>query len=176
MTNTSQIQEFFTPIPASTVAMYYGFRTVILLVGLACIWMGYRLFVENIQQGGASVSGEIESPEGTKGKIHVGRGGPGVCFALFGAGIIIANLFFAPEIDDELEYTRTRIIDYQTTDPNAASNHQDAHETESQPVTIAGEPTASDTSATQKPPKIQQTETYKRHKNLNVEEDEMIYE
>ena len=69
-------------------------RVVFSAIGLASIYMGYRLFMADKLRGGAQLDGDIEQRAGAAGsgkvKISVGRGGPGLLFALFGMSIALA--------------------------------------------------------------------------------------
>jgi len=69
-------------------------RVVFSAIGLASIYMGYRLFMADKLRGGAQVDGDFESRTESAGsgnlKISLGRGGPGLLFALFGMAIALA--------------------------------------------------------------------------------------
>ncbi|WP_462151456.1 hypothetical protein [Pseudoalteromonas xiamenensis] len=70
---------------AMAAKMAYG------LIGLVCIWMGYRLFVLGVYRGGAEVrAGNNDKSGGLS--FSISRGGPGLDFALFGACVVLYSI------------------------------------------------------------------------------------
>src|SRR5262245_25097049 len=69
-------------------------RLVIALSGALAIWLGYRLFLNMpLAERG---SGKLQLPGGIS--IFISRVGPGVFFALFGAGVLAYGLHQAVQI------------------------------------------------------------------------------
>jgi len=71
-------------------------KGVYALVGLACVWMGYNLFIRGIFEGGTGFQAQAGSEEtDTKwyANLALDRGGPGLVFALFGAVVILGSIF-----------------------------------------------------------------------------------
>jgi hypothetical protein len=64
-------------------------RTLVVLIGGLCAYLGYRLFLHIPHQRDSE--GKINLPGGIS--IFVTRVGPGVFFALFGAGIVAFSLY-----------------------------------------------------------------------------------
>ncbi|MDA4132860.1 MAG: hypothetical protein OK454_07025, partial [Thaumarchaeota archaeon] len=81
-------------------------KAVVIITGLSCIWMGYRLFMARVLKGGAEVRADAsldddQRTRGASGKnkgarmragFSMSRGGPGLVFALFGAGIVVVGI------------------------------------------------------------------------------------
>jgi hypothetical protein len=59
----------------------------IVLAGTACVFLGYRLFVKGVFEGGGSIRAT-----GWKATFAMNKGGPGLIFALFGAVIVLAGV------------------------------------------------------------------------------------
>jgi hypothetical protein len=75
-------------------------KSVAFFVGLACIWMGYRLFAKGVFEGGAGIKLDGEAADGVTGGqiktvLSMERGGPGLAFALFGM-VIVAIAMLRP--------------------------------------------------------------------------------
>jgi hypothetical protein len=69
-------------------------RLVIALSGALAIWLGYRLFLNMpLTERG---TGKLQLPGGIS--IFISRGGPGVFFVLFGAGVLAYGLHQAVQI------------------------------------------------------------------------------
>jgi hypothetical protein len=70
-------------------------RLVIALSGALAIWLGYRLFLNMpLAEKG---TGKLQLPGGIS--IFISRVGPGVFFALFGAGVLAYGLHQAVRIE-----------------------------------------------------------------------------
>ncbi|WPB82596.1 hypothetical protein KYC5002_26210 [Archangium violaceum] len=93
-------------------------KAVTILTGLACIGMGYRLFMAGVFKGGAEIDANVgrdvsgsgapgSNAHGSKDKwglgVRMARGGPGLVFALFGAAIVIVGV----TRDSWVRYERT---------------------------------------------------------------------
>lgn len=63
------------------------FRLAVLLTGLVCILLGFRLFVRGL--GGDPSDASFEAGGA---KLSLRNAAPGTCFALFGAGLVVAML------------------------------------------------------------------------------------
>lgn len=61
------------------------FRLAVILTGLACILLGFRLFVHGL--GGDPSDASFEA---AGAKLSLKSAAPGTCFALFGAGLVVA--------------------------------------------------------------------------------------
>jgi hypothetical protein len=61
-------------------------KAALSLMSLSFGWMGYRLFMNDKLKGGATfeANGDAIGTGGGKGAVKIGRGGPGLLFALFG--------------------------------------------------------------------------------------------
>jgi hypothetical protein len=70
-------------------------RLVIALAGTLAIWLGYRLFIN--MPLGEKGTGKLQLPGGIS--IFLSRVGPGVFFALFGAGVLAYGLHQAVRIE-----------------------------------------------------------------------------
>jgi hypothetical protein len=70
-------------------------RLVIALSGALAIWLGYRLFLT--MPLGEKGTGKLQLPGGIS--IFISRVGPGVFFALFGAGVLAYGLHQAVRIE-----------------------------------------------------------------------------
>lgn len=68
--------------------MLVSYKIVVLLIGLAFAYMGYRLFLADKIAG----SGDLTGSAGEYA-ITLKGGAPGVFFSLFGAAIIAVSLF-----------------------------------------------------------------------------------
>jgi hypothetical protein len=64
----------------------------IIVCGLACIWMGYRLFLAGIQKGGAKIAAASSRARSGRLSFTMGKGGPGLVFALYGAVIVVVGI------------------------------------------------------------------------------------
>ena len=70
-------------------------RLVIALAGALAIWLGYRLFLSMpLAEKG---TGKLQLPGGIS--IFISRVGPGVFFALFGAGVLAYGLHQAVSVE-----------------------------------------------------------------------------
>jgi hypothetical protein len=78
------MSEFHITILAMTV-----YKVLTLLVGLASLYFGYRLFLAGVHKSG----GDIETNLGEQRSLTLKRGAPGTFFALFGTIIISIGLF-----------------------------------------------------------------------------------
>lgn len=69
-----------------------------MFLGVVCTFMGFWLFIKGVQKGGAAVSASYSSDAGAKkgakrsGAFSIGRGGPGLVFALFGAIVTVTGI------------------------------------------------------------------------------------
>lgn len=105
------------------------FKTVAVLVGGACVWMGFTLFKLGIQEGGAGVETEVSSTNSSRsrgsenspdssmsaerrGRFALDRGGPGLVFALFGAVVIVAGIFkpVSVEVKEDGQPSQTSLL------------------------------------------------------------------
>jgi hypothetical protein len=84
-------------------------RVVVLVVGLAFAYMGFRLFMSGLQ----NPSGDIEI-EGGRFKVKVIRAAPGIFFALIGGAIVV--------------YQVTRVLQYSSLGTQAQPVDQSAPE------------------------------------------------
>jgi len=71
-------------------------RSLIILTGAMCIFLGYRLFHTNIQSSDASENNTSLDASFGKNKLSLKNAAPGTCFAAFGAFLIITMLFASP--------------------------------------------------------------------------------
>jgi hypothetical protein len=71
----------------------YILRITVTIAGIVFAYLGYRLFVLGV----LSPSGDVEAIWGNN-KLLLKRASPGIFFALLGAIIIIAALFYHPSI------------------------------------------------------------------------------
>jgi len=71
----------------------------VILVGMASVYLGYRLFIEMPKR--REGEGKLDLPGGVS--IILSRIGPGIFFALFGAGMIIYSINKPIEITDYAE-------------------------------------------------------------------------
>jgi hypothetical protein len=79
-----------------TVVTHGAVKITMILTGLACVYMGYKLFSLGVLSGGASFKFE-----GWSTKVALGKAAPGALFALFGAGIVTAAILHRGEVSSE---------------------------------------------------------------------------
>lgn len=70
----------------TAVTTIYLFKALVILVGLALVFMGYRLFIKGITAPAGSFSGEV----GDK-KVKLVRFAPGIFFALVGTIVVVVG-------------------------------------------------------------------------------------
>jgi hypothetical protein len=70
------------------VAIVAVYKVVSLLVGVVFGYMGYRLFMAGVQLP----AGDLYAASGAQ-TLKLSRAAPGIFFALFGAGVIVATIF-----------------------------------------------------------------------------------
>ncbi len=70
----------------TTIITIYLFKALVILVGLAFVYMGYKLFVKAITAPAGSLMGE----SGDK-KIKLLRFAPGIFFALVGTVVVVVG-------------------------------------------------------------------------------------
>lgn len=70
------------------------YRYLLIVAGMACVYMGYRLFV----LGHVEKGGELKATSG-RTHIHLKQVWPGVFFALFGVAIIAVGIYRGIEIN-----------------------------------------------------------------------------
>lgn len=71
----------------SNISIWVIYKVVTLLVGLLCIFMGYKLLMKGIFDGGSDITAAWDNNR----KLIIRRASPGVIFALVGFGIIAIN-------------------------------------------------------------------------------------
>ena len=77
--------------PQSLVIIFRMIERILgVLIGALLIYLGYRLFLSLSKRGRESGSGDFSFAGGNK--IRLSKVGPGVFFALFGAGLIVFSL------------------------------------------------------------------------------------
>ena len=83
-------------LPAIEFILYAAFfRLAVVAAGLACVYMGYRLFVLGVMPREGS---EIDARSGEI-RLTLKNAAPGTCFAFFGAAIIAVMIAFGiPEL------------------------------------------------------------------------------
>lgn len=70
----------------TAVTTIYLFKALVILVGLALVFMGYRLFIKGITAPAGTFSGEV----GDK-KVKLVRFAPGIFFALVGTIVVVVG-------------------------------------------------------------------------------------
>lgn len=70
----------------TAVTTIYLFKALVILVGLALVYMGYKLFIKGITAPAGSFTGEV----GDK-KVKLVRFAPGIFFALVGAIVVVVG-------------------------------------------------------------------------------------
>lgn len=70
----------------TTVTTIYLFKGLVILVGLAFVYMGYKLFIKGITAPAGSFTGEV----GDK-KLKLVRFAPGIFFALVGSVVVVVG-------------------------------------------------------------------------------------
>lgn len=66
-----------------------GFPILIALIGGMCIYLGYRLFMSGVTEGGSALNVSF----GKNKTFEMGKGGPGLIFSAFGMGIILLSIW-----------------------------------------------------------------------------------
>lgn len=70
----------------NTVTTIYLFKALVILVGLAFVYMGYKLFIKGITAPAGSFTGEV----GDK-RLKLVRFAPGIFFALVGSVVVVVG-------------------------------------------------------------------------------------
>lgn len=80
-------EERLVALPTTEFILYaLTFRIVTIATGLACVYMGYRLFVLGVMpREGSDIDAQSDQI-----RLTIRNAAPGTCFAFFGAAIIIA--------------------------------------------------------------------------------------
>lgn len=71
----------------SNISIWVLYKVITLSVGLLCTYMGYRLLIKGIFDGGSDITAAWSNDK----KLIIKRASPGVIFALVGFGIIVIN-------------------------------------------------------------------------------------
>ncbi|MBJ9306993.1 hypothetical protein I5496_02075 [Citrobacter freundii] len=71
----------------SNISIWVLYKVITLSVGLLCTYMGYRLLLKGIFDGGSDITAAWSNDK----KLIIKRASPGVIFALVGFGIIVIN-------------------------------------------------------------------------------------
>ncbi|MEG0281520.1 MAG: hypothetical protein RR686_19950 [Morganella sp. (in: enterobacteria)] len=71
----------------SNISIWVIYKVITLSVGLLCTYMGYRLLLKGIFDGGSDITAAWSNDK----KLIIKRASPGVIFALVGFGIIVIN-------------------------------------------------------------------------------------
>jgi hypothetical protein len=78
-----------------TILVQGAVKSAIVSAGALCIFLGYRLFVKGVYEGGARINVQAGAAapkdETWKAVLAMDKGGPGLIFALFGALIVAAE-------------------------------------------------------------------------------------
>lgn len=71
----------------SNISIWVLYKVITLSVGLLCTYMGYRLLLKGIFDGGSDITAAWNNNK----KLIIKRASPGIIFALIGFGIITIN-------------------------------------------------------------------------------------
>lgn len=73
------------------VLTWFAYRAFVVLIGFACIFLGYKLLVKGIFDGGADIDGAWDNNK----KLIIRRASPGALLFLVGFGVIVLSTLFS---------------------------------------------------------------------------------